>query len=161
MTGEAGWIRARNPLLTRQGGAKISYDNSMHDLLEHSNKSTKVTNILNNRKSTMGGDCSGTCLMNTAPPTLMSVASSDSSSRAKYLYNPQGPHERTMVYGKILEDAACRPREYSVWCDQCLAHQPVHTQEPCLILFVTGDQELSHGFKSHMGGLRDSSFQDR
>ena len=53
------------------------------------------------------------------------------------------------------------PREYSIWCDKCLAHHPVHTQEPCLILFVTEDQELSHGCKSHMGGLRDSSFRDR
>ena len=69
------------------GGAKLSYDNIMHDLLENSKKSTQVINILNNRKSTIGGVCLGSCVMNTVPPTLMSVTSSDSSSRANYLYS--------------------------------------------------------------------------
>ena len=87
--------------------------------------------------------------------------SSNSSTRSKYLYNLKGSQENTMVYGKIFEDAACRPREHSIWCDQCLGHHPVHTQEPCLIIAVTEDQELAHGCKSHLGGLHDTSFRDR
>ena len=31
----------------------------------------------------------------------------------------------------------------------------------CIILFVTEDQELAHGYKSHQGGHSDSTFQDR
>ena len=66
-----------------------------------------------------------------------------------------------MVYGKIFEDAACRPREQSVLCGQCMAHHPVHTQEPCIIFFVTEDQELANGYKSYKGGQRDSTFHDQ
>ena len=66
-----------------------------------------------------------------------------------------------MVYRKIFEDAACYPREYSIWCDQSLGHHPVHTQVPCLILFVTEDQELKDSCKLYMGDLCDSSFRDR
>ena len=139
-------------------GAKLSYNNSAYELLEHSNRSTLVTTILDSRKSTMGGVCMGTCVVNTDPPALHSVTSSNSGSRSKYLCNPKGSPENTMVYSKIFEDAACRPKEYSIWCNQCLGHHPVHTQEPCLILVVTEDQELAHGCKSHLGGLRDSSF---
>ena len=73
-----------------------------------------VNTVLNYRKSTHGGVCYGSCVMNTDPPTLNSVTSSDSSSRPKYLYNPQGTQEKTMVYSKILEDAACRQKEYKV-----------------------------------------------
>ena len=65
-----------------------------------------------------------------------------------------------MVYGKIFEDAACSPREQSVWCGQCLAHHKVHTREPCIIIYVTEDQELAHSYKSHQGGHCDASFRD-
>ena len=65
-----------------------------------------------------------------------------------------------MVVGKIFEDAACRMREHSIWCEQCTGHHPVHTQEPCLIFFVTEDQELAHVYKSYAGGLCDTSFPD-
>ena len=37
------------------------------------------------------------CVMNTDPPILNSVTSSDNSSRAIYLYNPQGSQEKIMV----------------------------------------------------------------
>ena len=142
-------------------GAKLTYGNSTYDLLENTNRSTLKNTILDNRKSTMGGFCSGTVVVNTDPPTLHSTTSSNSGSRAKYLVNPKGSLDNTMVYGKIFEDAACRPREQSVLCGQCLAHHPVHTQEPCNIFLVTEDQELAHDYKSHQGGLRDSSFRDR
>ena len=38
---------------------------------------------------------------------------------------------------------------------------PLHTQEPCIIFFVTEDQELASGHKSHRGGPHDSSFWDQ
>ena len=90
----------------------------------------------------MAGFCSGTVVVNSDPPILHSVTSSNSGSRIKYLVNPKGSFDNTMVYGKIFEDAACRPREESIFYGQCLAHHPVHTQESCIILFVTEDQEL-------------------
>ena len=72
-------------------GARLSYDNSAHALLEHSNRTILITTILDNRKSTMGGVTTGTCVVNTTdPPTLHSVMSSRSSSRSKYLYNLKG-----------------------------------------------------------------------
>ena len=64
-----------------------------------------------------------------------------------------------MVYSSNFEDAACRQREYMVYCDQCIAQPPVHTHEPCLILFVTEYQELSHGCKSLMGDQQDPSLR--
>ena len=66
-----------------------------------------------------------------------------------------------MVYGKIFEDTAVRPNEYSVWCKQCTSHYPVHNQDDMLIISVTEDRELAKGTKSHMGGLRDTTFRDR
>ena len=140
---------------------KLSYGNSAYALLENSNKSTLKTTILANRKATMAGLCSGTVVENEDPPILHSVTSSNSCSRIKNSVNPKGNRDKTMVYGKIFEDAACRPTEQSVWCGQCLAHHPVHTQEPCIIIFMTEDQELANGTKSHRGGLCDPSFRDR
>ena len=106
----------------------------------------------------MAGLCAGTVVQNIEPPI---VTSSHSSSKIKHLVNPQGSKSSKMVYGMVFEDAACRPREQSVLCGQCLAHHPVHTQESCIILYVTEDQELAAGHKSHTGGPRDSSFRDR
>ena len=82
------------------------------------------------------------------PPIIHSVTSSNTGSRINYLVSPQGTPASTTVYGKVFEGAACRPREQSVLCVQCLAHHPVHTQETCIILYVTEDQELAHGHKS-------------
>ena len=65
-----------------------------------------------------------------------------------------------MVYSKILEDAAVRPDEYKVWCEQCTDQHPVHNQYDMLIIFVTEDRELAKGTKSHMGGPRDKIFRD-
>ena len=107
----------------------------------------------------MGGVTMGTCVVNTSdPPTLHSVMTSNNSTRSKHLCNLKGSQENTMVVGNIFGDAACRLREHSIWYEQCVGHHPVHTQEPCLILFVTENQELAHGCKSHSGGPRDTSF---
>ena len=134
----------------------------MHELLEHTNSTAHINTILDNRKSTMGGVITGTCIVNDSdPPILHSVMSKKSDSRSKHLFNLKGSQNTTMVYGKIFEDAACRPKEYSIWCKQCTTHHPVHNQDACLILFVTEDQELAHGCKSHLGSQRDTSFQDR
>ena len=65
-----------------------------------------------------------------------------------------------MVYSKTLEDAAVRPSEFSVWCEQCTNHHPVHNQDDMLIIFVTEDRELAKGTKSHLGGQRDKTFRD-
>ena len=89
------------------------------------------------------------------------LVSNLSNSRCSRLYNPKGSQSSTMVYSKMLEDAAVRPNEYSVWCEQCTNHHPVHNQDDMLIIFVTEDRELSKGTKSHMGGLRDTTFRDR
>ena len=64
-------------------------------------------------------------------------------------------------YRKIFEDTVCRPREHSVWCGQCLCIHPVHTQEPCILVYVTEDQELANGNKSHLESHSDSLFLDR
>ena len=37
----------------------------------------------------------------------------------------------------------------------------MQTQEPCIVVYVTEDQELANGYKSHLGGYCDSSFLDR
>ena len=36
----------------------------------------------------------------------------------------------------------------------------MHNQDACLILFVTEEQELANGCKSHLGSLRNTSFRD-
>ena len=85
-------------------GARLSYDSSAHALLEHSNRSTLITTILDNRKSTMGGVCFGTCVVNTSdPPTLHSVMSSNSSSRSKHLFNLKGSQDKIMVMERYLK----------------------------------------------------------
>ena len=117
-----------------------SHSPSAPYLLDNSNKSTLKTSILANRKATMAGMCSRTVVENEDPPIIFSVTSSNSCSRIKNSVNPKGNRDRTMVYGKIFEDVACRPTEQSVWCGQCTAYHPVHTQEPCIIIFVTEDQ---------------------
>ena len=76
------------------------------------------------------------------------------------MYNPQGTQNNTMVYSKLLEDAAVRPSEYKVWCEQCADTHPVHNQPDMLIIFVTEDRELAKGTKSHMGGPQEKTFRD-
>ena len=89
----------------------------------------------------MGGVIMGTCIVNDSnPPILPSVMSKKSDSRSKHLFNLKGSQNTTLVYGKIFEDTACCPKEYSVWCEQCTTHHPVHNQDACLILFETEDQ---------------------
>ena len=85
-------------------------------------------------------------------PTIHSATQKSSKSRCHRLYNPQGTQNNTMVYSKLLEDAAVRPREYKVWCEQCADTHPVHNQPDMLIIFVTEDRELAKGTKSNMGG---------
>ena len=60
----------------------------------------------------------------------------------------------------MLEDAAVRPNEYSVRCEQCTNHHPVHNHDDMLIISVTVDGELAKGTKSHMGGQRGATFRD-
>ena len=154
-------MTSQKPSPPQGQGAKLSYGNSVFDLLESLNKSSLKKTVIDMRKSNMAGFCSGTFVQNSEPPIIHSVTSSHSGSKIKHLVNPQGSPSSTMVYSKIFEDTACRPREQSVMCGQCLAHHPLHTQEPCIILYVTEDRELAAGHKSHTGGPHDSSFQDR
>ena len=65
-----------------------------------------------------------------------------------------------MVYSKILEDAAVRPEEYKVWCEQCSDQHPVHNHYDMLIIFMTEDRELAKGTKSQMGRPRDTKFRN-
>ena len=108
----------------------------------------------------MGCLISGTVVQNTDPPTCHSVTSSNSGSKLKFLVNPKGSQDQTMVYSRILEDAACRPKEQRVLCGQCLGTHPFHTQDPCIIFFITEDQEVASGHNSHTGGPNDPSFRD-
>ena len=93
-------------------------------------------------------------------PYIHSAIQKKSDSRCSRLYNPKGSQDSTMVYSKTLEDAAVRPSEFSVWCEQCTNHHPVHNQDDMLIIFVTEDRELAKGTKSHLGGQRDKTFRD-
>ena len=93
-------------------------------------------------------------------PHIHSATQKSGKSRCNRLYNLQGKQNNTMVYSKLLEDAAVRPNEYKVWCEQCSDHHPVHNQPDMLIIFVTKDRELAKGTKSHMGGPRDKTFLD-
>ena len=105
----------------------------------------------------MGCLFSGAVLNNTDPPTCHSVLSTNNSTELRFLVNP----DKTMVCCRILEDALCRPNDQRVLCGQCLGTHSLHTQEPCIIFFVTEDQELASGHKSHRGGPHDSSFRDQ
>ena len=109
----------------------------------------------------MGCLFSGTVVNNTDPPTCHSVLSTNNSTELRFLVNPKGSQKQTIVCSRFLEDAACRPNDQRVLCGQCLATHPLHTQEPCIIFFVTEDQELASGHKSHRGGPHDSSFRDQ
>ena len=113
---------SRKPSPPEGQGAKLSYGNSTYDLLENSNKSNLKSTILDNRKLNIAGFWAGTVVVNSDTPILHSALSSNSGSRINYLVNPQGSPGNTMVYGKIFKDAACRPKEQSVLCGQCLAY---------------------------------------
>jgi len=65
-----------------------------------------------------------------------------------------------MVYCKLLEDSGLKPNEFSVYCDQCDDHHPVHNGEPLKILFVSENQELINGARSHSGAHEDPSFRE-
>ena len=64
-----------------------------------------------------------------------------------------------MVYSKSLEDSAVKPNEYSTYCEQCHEYHLVHNMESQKILFVTENQELANGARSHSGALEDPSFK--
>ena len=67
-------------------GGRLSYDNTKHEPLDHTNSTAHINTILDNRKSTMGGVTTGTCVVNESdPPIWHSVMSSNSSSRSKHL----------------------------------------------------------------------------
>ena len=119
--------KCNNPMPKRPEECKLSYDNTGHALLNHTNAAVRIKAIQDNRLSTAGGSVTGTCIVNDSePPVLHSVMMKKSDSKCRQLYNPQGSQNTTMVYGKMFEDAACRPKEYSVWCEQCTSHHPVH-----------------------------------
>ena len=65
-----------------------------------------------------------------------------------------------MVYCKLLEDSGLKPNEFSVYCDQCDDHHPVHNGEPMKILFVSENRELTNGARSHSGAHEDPSFRE-
>ena len=65
-----------------------------------------------------------------------------------------------MVYSKTFEDSAVKPNEYSVYCEQCHEFHPVHNMESQKILFVTENQELANGARSHSGAFEDPSFKN-
>ena len=131
------------------------------DLIESSNKYAVKREVLNNRKESLVCLVSGTIAQNTDPPTCHSVLSSNNGTEQRFLVNPKGSQKQTKVFSRIFEDAACRPNEQRVLCGQRLASHPLHNQDPCIIFFVTEDQELASGHKSHRGGPHDSSFRDR
>ena len=130
-------------------------------LIKSTNQFATKETVLNNRKASMGCLFSGTVVNNTDPPTCHSVFSTNSSTELRFLVNPKGSQDQTMVCSRILEDAACRPKEQRVLCGQCLGTHSLLTQEPCIIFFVKEDQELVSGHKSLRGGPHDSSFRDR
>ena len=64
-----------------------------------------------------------------------------------------------MVYSKMLEDSAVKPNKYSTYCEQCHEYHLVHTMEPQKVVFVTENQELANGARSHSGALKGPSFK--
>ena len=72
-------------------GGRLSYDNTKHELLDHTNSTARINTILDNRKSTLGGVITGNCVVNDSdPPILHSVMSKKYDSRSKHLYNLKG-----------------------------------------------------------------------
>ena len=127
--------KCNNPQPKRPEECKLSYDNTEHALLNHTNGTARIKIIQDNRLSSAGGSVTGTCIVNDSqPPILHSVTMKKSDSKCRQLYNPQGSQKTTMVYGKLFEDVACRPKEYTVWCEQCTSNHPVHNQDACLII---------------------------
>ena len=83
--------------------------NPNHALLEHSNDCDRVKYILDNRLKSLGGSVTGTVIVNDSDlPHIHSTIQKKSDSRCSRLYNPQGTQDNTMVYSKLLEDAAVR-----------------------------------------------------
>ena len=145
--------KSQNPKPKEAEGGQLSYDNSKYELLKHTNDQVRVGSILDNRSKSLGSSVTGTVIVNDSElPYIHSATQKKSDSRCSRLYNPKGSQDSTMVYSKMLEDAAVRPSEYSVWCEQCTNHHPVHNQDDMLIIFVSEDRELAKGTKSHMGG---------
>ena len=145
-----------------QTGGKLSYENTKHALLDHTNDRKHVREILDNRQKNSGNSGTGTCIVNDSEPLRM-YTTTIKKSEAKYTrpYNPQGSAKITMVYSKTLEDGAVRPNEFKVWCEQCYDHHPVHNQDDMKIIYVTKDPEVAKGSKFHSGEPRDASFKDR
>ena len=145
----------------RKPEPKYSYCHSNTDLIDNSNKRSDKIDMIKARKACMASKWSGTVVQNETPSVLYSATHNHSCSRIKaYSANPKGDLSRTMVYCNYLEDAALRPIEQSVYCNQCNAIHPVHTQEPIVIFVVTEDQELANGTKSHLGSWDDKSFRN-
>ena len=84
----------------------------------------------------------------------------NSEVKCSHLYNPKGSPATTMVYSKMLEDSAVKPIEYSSYCEQCHESHLVHTQEPQKVVFLTENQELENGARSHSGAVKDPSFKN-
>ena len=142
-------------------GGNLSYVHPHHSLLEHSNDSDHIRAILDSRHKSQGGSVTGTVIVNDSNiPRKYSTTQKSSNSRCTRLFNPQGTQNTTMVYSKLLKDAAARPNEYKVWCEQCADHHPVHNQPEMLIIFVTEDRELAKGTRSHTGLPREKTFRD-
>ena len=151
--------RGQNLKAKEAEGGNISYVNSNYDLLKHSNDQARVKFILDNRSKILGSSVTGTVIVNDSEiPHIDSATQKKSDSRCSRLYNPQGTQNNTMDYSKLLEDAAVKPDEYKVWCEQCLDQHPVHKQYGMLIIFVTDDRELAKGTKFYMGGPQDKTF---
>ena len=84
----------------------------------------------------------------------------NSESKRNRLVNPQGEQSRSMVYCKLFEDSGLKPNEFSVYCEQCNDHHPVHNGEPQKILYVSENPELINGARSHSGAQEDPSFRE-
>ena len=74
--------KGQNPMPKGAKGGRLSYDNTKHELLDHTNGTARINTILDNRKSTLGGAITGTCIVNDSdPPILHSVLMKKSDSR--------------------------------------------------------------------------------
>jgi len=146
-----------------QKGGMLTYSNSHAKLLGHENEGKKIRNVLNNRLDSCGRSVTGTVVKNDpVNPTTFQLFDRGGNSEAKRnrLYNPQGEQSRSMVYSKLLEDSGLKPNEFSVYCDQCNDYHPVHNGDPLKIVFISENQELINGARSHSGAPEDPSFRE-
>jgi hypothetical protein len=126
-----------------QTGGRLTYENTKHALLDHTNDKKRVKEVLDNRQKSSGTFVTGTCIRNDSEPLCMyTTMMKKSETKSTRLYNPQGSAKITMVYSKTLDDGAVRPNEFRVYCEQCNEHHPVHNQDTQKIVFVTKDSEL-------------------